>query len=352
MKVLFIPCYGSENPYHRELAKALARYDVNVIMSIGISKFPILGAMMVHNKPNVLHVHWTHPFLLSNNRVKSIIKSIRFIAEILILKILGIKVVWTVHNLLAHERQDQKLELFFRKLFARLCNRIIVHCMFAKKAILQTYHLPDYFKDKIFVIPQGNYINTYENVESQEQARLKLGLGNREFLFLYFGLIRPYKGVTQLVDAFRKLQNPQVRLLIVGRPLNDAIRAELLYCCQSDSRIRTFFKFIPDKNVQTYMNAADVVVLPFQDILTSASVMLAMSFGKSIITPYIGCISELLDSKGSFLYNPCEEEELLRAMQQALNASLAKMGLYNYNKLQHITWNESAQNLYELYCKL
>lgn len=349
-KVIFLPDFSSSNPYQHELAKALARYDVSVVMSNGISKFPILGAMIVPNKPDVLHVHWTHPFLLDNNRVISIIKSIRFIAELLILKILGVKVVWTVHNLLAHERQDQKLELFFHQIFARLCNRIIVHCMFARKAVLQTYHLPDYFKTKIFVIPHGNYINSYENIESRGQARSKLGLGDREFVFLYFGVIRPYKGITHLVDAFLKLQSPQVRLLIVGKPLNDPIRAKLLYCCQSDSRIRAFLKFVPDKNVQVYMNAADVVVLPFQDILTSGSALLAMSFGKPIIAPHIGCLSELLDSKGSFLYNPSEEEELLRAMQQALDASLDKMGLHNYVKAKHFTWNEIARKLYELYC--
>jgi len=304
---------------------------------------------MAHSKPDVLHVHWTDPFLLSNNQVKSIIKSIRFLAELLILKILGVKVVWTIHNLLAHERKHQELELFFHKLFAKLCNRIMVHCMFARKVVIQTYNLPDYFKTKISVIPHGNYINCYENIESRGQARSKLGLGDREFVFLYFGVIRPYKGITQLVDAFRKLQSPQVRLLIVGKPLDDAIGGELLYCCQSDSRIRAFLKFVPDKNVQVYMNAADVVVLPFQDILTSGSALLAMSFGKPIITPHIGCLSELLDSKGSFLYNPSEEEELLKAMQQALDASLDKMGLHNYVKAKHFTWNEIAQKLYKLY---
>ncbi len=97
------------------------------------------------------------------------------------------------------------------------------------------------------------------------------------------------------------------------------------------------------------MNAADVVVLPFQDILTSGSALLAMSFRKPIITPHIGCLSELLDSKGSFLYDPSEEEELLKAMQQALDASLDKMGLHNYDKAKHFTWNEIAQKLSELY---
>lgn len=349
MKVIFIPDYSSHNPYQHELAKALARYDVSVTMSNRISKFPIFGAMMVRNKPNVLHVHWTHPFLIGDNRVKSINKSIRFMAELLILKILGVKVVWTVHNLLAHERKHQKIELFFHKLFAKLCNRIMVHCRHARKAVLQTYNLPDHFKAKIFVIPHGNYINSYENIESRGQARLKLGLGDREFVFLYFGVIRPYKGLTQLVDAFRKLQSPQVRLLIVGKPLDGAIGAELLHYCRSDSRIQAFLKFVPDKDIQTYMNAADVVVLPFQDILTSGSALLAMSFRKPIITPHIGCLSELLDSEGSFLYDPSEEEELLRAMQQALNASLDKMGLHNYDKAKHFTWDEIAQKLYELY---
>jgi glycosyltransferase involved in cell wall biosynthesis len=349
MKVLFLPDWYKENPYQRELAAALEKQGVTVIMGRGIDRLPILGAIRVHGKPDVLHFHWTHPYLLGGSRAKSVMRSIRFMAELLIVKLLGIKVIWTVHNLLEHERSDQQVELFFNRVLVRLYDQILVHCSFAREAVVESYHLPGRFRDKISVIPHGNYIDSYENQVTREKARAKLGLDDRDIVFLYFGTIRSNKGVLQMTDVFRTFRSPQVRLLIVGRPESDTIRRELMRSCESDGRIRAFLQFVSANDVQLYMNAADVVVLPFQDILTSGSALLAMSFGKPVIAPRMGCIPEALDRKGVFLYTHNEEEALLRAFQQASLADLAAMGKYNYRKAKRFDWNEIAQKTCELY---
>jgi glycosyltransferase involved in cell wall biosynthesis len=350
MKVLSLPDWSrGGNPYQRELAAALQKRGVTVIMGNGTDRLPILGAIRVHGKPNVLHLHWTHPFMLGKNRAKSIMRSIRFLAELFVVKLLGIKVVWTVHNLLEHERRDPQLELLFNRLLVRLYDQIIVHCSFAREAVVQNYQLPDRFKDRIHVIPHGNYMNNYENEVPRKKARAKLGLDDREIVFLYFGTIRANKGVLQMTDTFRKFQGPRVRLLIVGEPLSEAIRSKIMGCCKSDNRIHAFLQFVPAKDVQLYMNAADVVVLPFQDILTSGSALLAMSFGKPVIAPRMGCIPEVLDSKGVFLYDHKEEYGLLRAIHQASLANLATMGKYNYEKAKRFDWNVIAQKTCALY---
>ena len=99
------------------------------------------------------------------------------------------------------------------------------------------------------------------------------------------------------------------------------------------------------------MKSADVLVLPYDDVLTSGSVLLSMSFGKPIIAPRIGCIPEVLDDQGSFLYYPNEEEGLLQAMQRALEANLDMMGQYNYNKARSFDWKGIAKQTYEVYCR-
>jgi len=350
MKVLFLPDWSrGGNPYQRELAAALQKRGVTVIIGNGTNRLPILGAVRIHGKPNVLHLHWTHPYLLGRSRAKSIVKSIRFVAELFVVKILGIKVIWTVHNLFEHERRDPRLERFFNRLLVRLYDQLIVHCSFAREAVVRSYQLPDRFKEKIYVIPQGNYMNSYENQVTRKKARAKLGLGDRDLVFLYFGMIRAYKGVLRLVNVFQKVHSRKVRLLIVGRPASEAMRSKLMECCKCDSRIRVFLHFIPAKDIQLYMNAADVVVLPFKDILTSASALLAMSFGKPVIAPRLGCIPEALDSRGVFLYDHNEEEGLLKAIQQASLANLAAMGEYNYGRAKHLDWNVIGQKTCALY---
>lgn len=349
MRALFLPDGTKSNPYQRELAQALERYDVHVTLGNGVSRLPILGAIRAHGKPDVLHLHWTHGFMVADSSAKTIIKAFRFLVELFIVRCLGIKIVWTVHNLLEHERRHPRLELFFNRILIRFYDQLIVHCSFAQEAVIQTYRLPDRLKSKISVIPHGHYIDSYENQITQEQARTKLGLGKEDIAFLYFGQIRPYKGVPQLIDAFQKLKSLRARLLIVGKPVNEAIRAELMARSQSDDRIRAFLKFVPDEEVQLYMNAADVMVLPYQDILTSGGALLAMSFGKAVIIPNIGCVPEVLDSQGGFLYDPNEGKGLLKAMERALEADLAAMGQHNFDRAKDLDWDGIAQKTVEVY---
>jgi glycosyltransferase involved in cell wall biosynthesis len=88
-------------------------------------------------------------------------------------------------------------------------------------------------------------------------------------------------------------------LLIVGKPLNQKIAKEINSVV--DNRITTVLEFIPDDDIQIYMNAADVVILPYTDILTSGAAILAMSFGKPVIAPAVKCITETIDDKGGFV---------------------------------------------------
>lgn len=349
MKVLFLPDGSRANPYQRELAQALGKLGVHVTLSDGIGRMPILGAIKAHGRPEVLHLHWTHPFLAGSTKLKTLLKAIRFIVELFLVKLSGVNLVWTAHNLLSHESTHPRLELFFRRIAARFYDRLIVHCSSAREALIRAYRLSGRFSNKIHVIPHGNYINSYENRISKAQARAKLGFDHEATIFLSFGHIRAYKGILLLIDAFQRLDHPHARLLLVGRPADEAVTAEILRRCSSDHRIYTDLRFVPDEEVQFYMNAADVVVLTYRDILTSGSALLGMSFGRAIIAPRLGCLVEILDDRGSLLYDPSEKEGLLGAMKQALTSDLVAMGLHNYGKAEQYDWRVIARNTCGVY---
>ncbi|HER25179.1 MAG TPA: glycosyltransferase [Candidatus Atribacteria bacterium] len=348
MKVFFIP-YDREgnNPYQNLLLNHLQDLGVKVEGSGTYRIFSLLRSTFSHWKPDILHLHWHHPFLLGSNITKTIIKSVSFIAELLILKLVEVKIVWTVHNIVSHEGKFESLELFFTKLLAKMCNKIIVHSPSAKREIVKIYRASE---SLIKVIPHGNYINCYRNVISKAQAKNKLQLKAEKIIFLYFGLIRPYKGISELIQAFNKLNYSRTRLLIVGKPINNEIVHDILKKCEENENIKTFFEFIPDDEIQIYMNAADVVVLPYRDILTSGAIILAMSFGKPVIAPAIGCIPETLDIEGSFLYEPSEKDGLIKAMRQVFNADLIKMGNHNFELAKQFRWGKIAKKTYEVYC--
>lgn len=348
MNVIMLPDASQNNPYQRELAAALRKHGVHVTLC-KFNRLPILRALRACRKPDILHLHWTDGFIVARSWPRTIAKSLRFIIELLVVKALGIKVVWTVHNLSNHEKIKPSYEIFVNRLLVHLYDGIIVHCSFARKAVVRLYNLPDHLTDMIRVIPHGHYINCYENRITREDARAKLSYKEDVILFLYFGSIRPYKGILELLDAFHTIETQRVRLLIVGNTANDTIKAELLRRCQTDCRIRTYLQVVPQNEIQVYMNAADVAVFPFTDILTSGSVLLAMSFGKAIVVPRIGCISETLDTQGGFLYDPNDGDGLLEAIQNALSSDLDAMGRYNRDKVEHYDWEEIAKKTLDLY---
>lgn len=349
IKILFIPEYRGGNPYQKILADSIAKERLEVCFGTSYTLFSLLKSAKNHWKPNIIHLQWAHPFILARSRVKAIIKSVSFIGEFLILKLLRIKIVWTVHNIVSHEKEFPHLELFFNQLIAHLCNKIIVHSSFAKKMVIIKYKVGE---SLIRIIPHGNYIHWYENKIAEAQAREKLQLSKKDIVFLHFGLIRPYKGVPELIDAFKKLTSNLAKLLIVGRPLDNEVSKDLQIRCEENENIITIFEFIPDNELQLYMNAANFLVLPYRDILTSGAIILAMSFSKAIIARKIGCISEILDEQGGFLYNPLEKDGLLKAMQLALITDFKKMrimGEHNLEIAKKLRWDDIAKKTCEVY---
>ena len=348
MKVLMLPDYSQNNPYQRELVNALEKCGVHVTLC-NFSVLPLLRAVWVCGKPDVLHLHWTDRFIVAGNWPKTMLKTLRFLTDLFVIKTLGIKVVWTVHNLSNHEKMNSSYESFVNRILVHFYDQLIVHCSAARQAVIQLYHLAGRHANKVHVIPHGHYIDSYENTITRYDARVELEYEEDAILFLFFGSVRPYKGLFELIDAFCKIENLKARLLIVGNPSNDMTKKELITRCQIDDRIKTSLQYVPEGEIQIYMNAADVAIFPYTDILTSGSVLLAMSFGKAIVVPRIGCIPETLDAQGSFLYDPNDVDGLSRAMRNALQSDVETMGQHNIVNALNFNWGKIAQMTYDVY---
>ena len=130
-----------------------------------------------------------------------------------------------------------------------------------------------------------------------------LNLGQEKYVFAFFGGIRPNKGLEELIQAFIRIRNENTHLVIAGAiDRQESYAKSLLKTADNNPRIHFYFKRIPDKEVQVFINASDVVVLPFSKILTSGSAHLAMSFQRPVIAPNVGCLSELIESNMGWLY--------------------------------------------------
>jgi glycosyltransferase involved in cell wall biosynthesis len=168
-------------------------------------------------------------------------------------------------------------------------------------------------------------------------------------VFLFVGAIRAYKGLSDLTDAFRHIHRPDVRVLIAGKPATDADTQLLAAAAAGDPRIELRLGFVPDEDLAVLLGAADAVVLPFRDILTSGSAILAMSYGRAVVAPSLGCLPETLDPQASILYDPLSPDALANALESALSADLDAMGEHALVLARRLAWGPIALATAELY---
>lgn len=354
MKILFVPDWRKGNPYQELLAASLRHAGDRVSFDNYSKKWPILfNTAVAHPEVDILHLHWVDNFFAyvfwSNSRAKKIIKLFLLWIDIKITRISGKKIVWTIHNKFMHESPDILLEKRMRNLLLRSVDMVIIHSENAYRLASLAYGIKS-FKNYA-IVPHANFINEYPNIISREIARQKLLINSTEKVFLFFGNIRPYKGVPRLINEFKTNETlRKAKLLIVGKPLTKELSENIRNLVFSQSNILLFLDFIPKSEIQLYMNASDVVILPFEDILTSGSSILAMSFGKAVIVPETCRQKNFLDDQGAIFFG--ENKSLIHALEHALLADLDGMGKANLEAIRDFTWNKSGELLHKAYQKM
>ncbi|MDG6219104.1 MAG: glycosyltransferase, partial [Candidatus Thermoplasmatota archaeon] len=216
MNVLIIP-YGETNAYHKLLSESLKIQGVKVKKGINTTFFPILRQTL-SEKIDIIHIEWTDIFFIRKNIIYSRLRAYAFIFELLIIKkILKKKIAWRVHNRYNHEQLHLDLDLHVSRFLAYFSDLIEVECPNAKEEIIDLFSIEN--PSKIKIIPMGNYIGAYQNSISKKEAKEKIGIKDDNFAYLYFGKIRPYKGVFNLISAFKNFsRHEQDRLILAGRP--------------------------------------------------------------------------------------------------------------------------------------
>lgn len=344
--VVFWP-YWPDNPYQDLLAHSLEQLGVK--MTLCSSGNRSMRSSMGEQKPDYIHFHTLYYLFVAPTSLKAWLRSFRALFWLLTLKFSGITVIWTVHDLQNHDNRNPAVDWFFSFCCSRLAQGIILHSERIQQQFMQRFRIPS--TQRLHVIPHGHYIEHYPNQMLPAEARHSLNLKADRLTFLFLGLIRPYKGVPELIAAFQSLSTLPAQLAIAGKPASSEIDREIRELVQGKHNIHFWPTYIEDDQIQRYMNAADVVVFPYRRVLTSGSIMLAMSFGRACIAPQQGGIEDVLDSSGAFLYDSRQPGGLVQAMQSAMKSQdlLKGMGEYNYKKAQQWNWQDIAQQTLAVY---
>ncbi len=349
LRIVFL-CIFVGNPYAELLIKPLNFKGVQVKLEDGSFSFIFLPKILGLGKTDILHLHTLHYFFLGKTQVNRLIKFFLFIIQVLFLKLLGIKLVWTVHEW-ADRFGDGKNAIppAWCAILGRLFDAVITHCDTTKKEIVKAFFLEN--KNKVFVIPHGNYLGTYENKVSQFEARKTLDIPTQSLVFMVFGNIHRTKGFLDAIDAFKRLHEPGIYLLVVGHPAEDQIEEEIRDKVKGHENILFLPRQVPDEEIQIYMNACDCVIVPYKVFTTSGVTILTMSFGRACIAPNVGFFSDVLDDSGALLYDSTNEDGLLYAMKSAIEkrSNILEMGKHNLQLAEQWNWDSVAKQTFEIY---
>jgi beta-1,4-mannosyltransferase len=344
MRVAFLPIWNG-NPYHAELEKALRSLGIEVLRPQSLKSL-CRDYRVGAEKVDVVHIHALPQFGWSLIPLRGYV---RFYQRLIWLRMMGVRLVWTMHNLDNHESQHRRIENFVARYFASQTGGIIVHGKLAKRIVESRWNRRT--GSPIHVIPHGHYIGSYKNEISAEAARAQFGFSASNLVFLFLGQIRPYKGVVELVEAFKLYAEQSARLIVTGMPIDQAIRDQVAHSIEGDSRIRFLPGHVADDDIQLYMNACDVVVLPYRRVLTSGAAVLAMSFAKPCIAPLAGCVADMLDEKGAIFFDPAVSGDLERALRKTIDFRhrLPEMGFYNLRRATKWDWESIGRSTAAVY---
>ncbi|NIA68520.1 glycosyltransferase [Pelagibius litoralis] len=344
-KVLFLPDWRQSNPYQTMLAQAVAEQGYAVdFADYPKARLALFRLLLARRDVGLVHLHWITPWIESHfwsaNPVKRWVKLLILLLDVRLCRLLGVKVFWTVHNLVSHESEDSLWEKRIRRGLARQATACFVHSNGALPLLEHEYNTR--LADKTTVVPHASYVGRYPVSGPGEIARLRKtlgisdrGLGNRDFVYLFVGIIRKYKGIDDLVTAFRSIPDSDAKLVIAGSVIAPDLRDWLNAEAAQDPRIIFREGYIPDEELPVFLALADAVVLPYAQTLTSGAALLAMSYAKPLVLPETARVYDVPGDAGAVYFDPGRLPAALSAIRKA---DLAAMGAFNISEARTRSW--------------
>lgn len=275
---------------------------------------------------------------------------------LVLLRLLGIKLVYTAHNVLPHETKS--FDRFRANLLYRAAGAIIVHSNFISKKLTKEFPAAS---NKIHIVPHGNFDNYLPSLKiTKHEARSHFGLSLTDNVILFFGYIREYKGLDLLLDAFDLVaeKDNKLKLLIAGAPINQELKNKYNnQILKSKFSERMFYHsdFIPSEKIPVYFEASDVIILPYKSIDHSGIIHLAYSFSKPVIATNVGDFSEIIEhNKSGKILDKNTASDLAEVILELYSDyDLEKMGEYAKSLSESkYSWKNIAELTKKVYTDL
>lgn len=286
-------------------------------------------------KPDLVIFQWWHPYFAP--------------AYWTVCKLLkNTKILFVCHNVFPHERFP--LDRFLVRSVLRNGDYFIVHSAQDER------HLKSVVKNKTCrrtVHPTYNAFKM-QNM-SREEGRTQIQCTVNEKILLFFGFVREYKGLKHLIRAMPKITSrlSDVKLLVVGDFSQDKQEyLDLIHETNTADYVKIYDGYIPDKEVEKFFAASDLVVLPYESATQSGIVQIAYGFEKPVVVTNVGGLPEVvLDGKTGYVVPPKDPDALADAVIRFFEENQAEIFHDNVQKeADRYSWdrmNEMIMGVYQ-----
>jgi glycosyltransferase involved in cell wall biosynthesis len=323
---------GISSPIARRLVKS-CEYLINLA---------ILGIRLRFVRPDILHVQYL-PFLERGWGFE--LWLVRWARS------LGIRVVYTVHNVTRQDAPDRGRPLFRRAY--RLADTLICHGEAARTELIRDFAVEDC---KIWVIPHGPLFDDAVSVSPQE-ARSVLHLPLDQTIVLCLGVISEYKGIPFLLEAWKVIQKASLpaKLVIAGTG-SPSVLLEIREQVAKDGLARSVdlrLQFIPVEQMPLFFQAADILVYPYKAGTTSGALLTGLNYGKAVVATRLPFFQEYLkDGDNALLTDYGAVESLASALRTLIQQPQERARLsasLQSKSFQGREWEEIAHRTRECY---
>lgn len=294
-------------------------------------------------RPDIFHILW-------NSQIEWFDRTLLM----LYYKALGKKIVLTVHNVnqARRDRRDSLMNRLSLKMQYLVADHLFVHTEKMKEELVKEFGVRG---KAVTVIPYGINNAVATSGVTPSEAKHHLGISGFEKTILFFGNMRPSKGLSYLLAAFEQLRaaDPRYRLIVAGQPIKGYDNywqriQRMLQRFEESGSIILRNEFIPDHDIALYFAAADVVALPYTDIFQSGVLFLAYSFGLPVVATDVGSLSDdIIEGRTGFLSRPRDAASLAGAIRKYFESDLfrelegRRQEIRDYACRRH-SWSEVA----------
>ena len=278
----------------------------------------------------------------------SSLRFVNFLVYLALCKLRRVKIIWTVHNVVAHDRRGSLLETWVARLLLRFSDRVTALNQHIRQSLAKRYRFAD-----VDLMRQGLYLDCYPDKVTREEARQHLDLDEKDFVLLFFGGVAEYKGIDVAIEALDLVADDSVKLFIVGQLDKTSSYAEhVLDIGLKNKNVKFFSHYIPDDEVQVFFKAADYTIYPYRRIDNSGTLYLTLAFGVPTIMRGSGGVPEVvsLNPNIAVLLDRSDKHEIAKAIETARNRKIQSSEFSVFRK--ELSWENLEAEIVSCFDKV